>query len=557
MSTGYRNRNLFFIRLICAALSCLFWLTGANARFGPPGNSSITIEGNLFADPDRCSRCHDGLYDEDGIDASFVRNWETSMMHFSFMDPFWQAKVKSETIRNPNAANFIEEKCARCHAPMASEQANYDGADVFLFGGGGLLDTDSRYHALAMQGVGCTLCHQLEASSFDSGGFSVNYDQVARGPFFPDFSRTMFRATGFNPEFNFHPMDPQFCATCHDLFTDYFDKEGVKKSTPETLFPEQTPYLEWLSSSFSEENKSCQSCHMHHIDEIKISRMPRKIPVRQDVLTHTFLTENTMMLEIISSITKSQGLGIPDLNNVIADGEDYIAEAGGIEILEPVVWIDYDKDNQYDDLSVTLRVTNDAGHKLPTSIPVRRVFIHFAVYDFNGECLFSSGDTDDEGRIVGVDFDEFPLLIEPHYDLITKEDQVQVYEGIMENWEHEVTYTLLRAARFRKDNRLLPRGFYMATAPQKILPVGVVDDNFVGGEDKVTYIVRNISAKNEIKIEVELKDQTLSYRMVNDLVRDITEDDSGLIDLFYTEYQHHRVHYELIDSDEKRLAVEP
>ncbi|MFT5701459.1 MAG: hypothetical protein ACI8ZB_004353 [Desulforhopalus sp.] len=556
MSAGNQRSNLMFLCIIYTVLICFFGTTGAIARDSSLGAGS-TVEGSFFADPSRCSRCHDGLYDEDGIDVSFVRNWETTMMRFSFFDPFWRAKLKSEAIRIPGAARLIEEKCARCHAPMASVQAKYDGLDIYMFGAGGLLDVESKYHELAMQGVGCTLCHQLEAPSSDSGAFSVSSDKVAWGPFFPDFQNTMERATGFTPEFNFHPMDPEFCATCHNLFTDYFDQDGVKQSTPETLFPEQAPYLEWLASSFPEENQTCQSCHMHQTDAVKISQIPRQTSVRDDVFTHTFLTENTMMLDIMSSVAESQGIDIPDLSNAMADGEDYIAGAGTIEILDSIAWVNYDDDEQFDDLSVTLKVTNNAGHKLPTSIPVRRVFIHFAVYNSGGQSLFSSGDTDDEGRIVGVDFDDTPLAFEAHYDKITAEDQVQVYEGIMENWENEVTYTLLRAARFKKDNRLLPRGFSIPTAPQNILPVGVVDENFVGGTDEVTYIVRNIRGNGELKIEVELKDQTLSYRMVQDLIRSSSEDDSGLIDLFYEEYQHHKVHYELIDSDEIILEAGP
>lgn len=557
MGADYQNKKKVLIWIVSVVLLCFLWITASYARFGPPGEGQSMVGGNIFADPNQCSRCHDGLYDTYGIDVSFVRNWETTMMHFSFMDPFWRAKVKSETLRIPEAASLIEDKCARCHAPMASIQAKYNGEEVFMFGGGGLLDVESKYHSLAMQGVGCTLCHQLEASSVASGGFNISNDRVARGPFFADFQSTMTRSTGFTPEFNFHPMDPEFCGTCHNLFTDYFDEDGVIRSTPETLFPEQAPYLEWLSSSFPEEDKSCQSCHMHHVDAVKISRLPRRTSVRNDVLAHTFLTENTMMLEMIASIAASQGTDIPDLDNAIADGEEYIAGAGGIEILDNVQWIDNAGDNQYNDLMVTLKVTNETGHKLPTSIPVRRVFIHFAVYDSGDNLLFSSGDTDDEGRIIGVDYDDTPLLFEPHYDRITSEDEVQVYEGIMKNWEGEVTYTLLRAAGFAKDNRLLPRGFYKQTAPQEIWPVGVVDDNFIGGEDKVTYIVRNVAATGELRIEAELKDQTLSYRMVQDLVEEKPNDDSGLIDQFYQVYQKYKVHYELIDSDEKHIAVMP
>ena len=69
---------------------------------------------------------------------------------------------------------------------------------------------------------------------------------------------------------------------------------------------------------------------------------------------------------------------------------------------------------------------------------------------------------------VGVDADADRATFEPHYDLITSPDQVQVYEAIMGNNLNEVTYTLLRGADYLKDNRLLPQGFDKATAPSDV-----------------------------------------------------------------------------------------
>ena len=63
-------------------------------------------------------------------------------------------------------------------------------------------------------------------------------------------------------------------------------------------------------------------------------------------------------------------------------------------------------------------------------------------------------------RIDGNDAVEGPLDFEPHYETITSPDQVQIYEPIMLKQATEaVTYTLLRAYEYAKDNRLLPAGF--------------------------------------------------------------------------------------------------
>ncbi|MGC8781083.1 MAG: hypothetical protein ACP5UQ_09485, partial [Anaerolineae bacterium] len=79
-----------------------------------------------------------------------------------------------------------------------------------------------------------------------------------------------------------------------------------------------------------------------------------------------------------------------------------------------------------------------------------------------------SGKPDPDGTIAGNDADADPLKFEPHYDLITAADQVQIYEPIMGDHEGKVTYTLLRAARYLKDNRLLPAGADKAKLPADI-----------------------------------------------------------------------------------------
>ena len=41
--------------------------------------------------------------------------------------------------------------------------------------------------------------------------------------------------------------------------------------------------------------------------------------------------------------------------------------------------------------------------------------------------------------------------------MITDQGQVQIYESLMRDTDGNITYTLLRASTYSKDNRLLPR----------------------------------------------------------------------------------------------------
>ena len=102
---------------------------------------------------------------------------------------------------------------------------------------------------------------------------------------------------------------------------------------------------------------------------------------------------------------------------------------------------------------------------------------------------------------------------------------MQIYEPIMLNTDDEVTYTLLRAFSYAKDNRLLPAGFGKVSASGDIAVCGDAadDENFVGGSDQVAYEINVAGAKGRLNITVELLYQTLSYPFVADLANTNTD----------------------------------
>jgi hypothetical protein len=123
--------------------------------------------------------------------------------------------------------------------------------------------------------------------------------------------------------------------------------------------------------------------------------------------------------------------------------------------------------------------------------------------------------------IQGCDADLDPVGFEPHYDVITSPDQVQIYEGIMGNTDGQATYTLLRASQFLKDNRLLPTGFDKAAAPSDVATIGEAanDVNFIGGSDQISYRISGLS-NGRYTISVELLEQKVSYAFFQDLLKD-------------------------------------
>lgn len=96
--------------------------------------------------------------------------------------------------------------------------------------------------------------------------------------------------------------------------------------------------------------------------------------------------------------------------------------------------------------------------------------------------------------------------------------QDQIYKAIMGDAAGKPTWTLLRASRCVKNNRLLPRG-WSADHPDAgfTRAVGVgADSNFTAGGDVVRYQV-DASGNGPFRIEAELLYEVVGVRFVEEL----------------------------------------
>ena len=170
-------------------------------------------------------------------------------------------------------------------------------------------------------------------------------------------------------------------------------------------------------------------------------------------------------------------------------------------------------------LTVDVALSPMTGHKFPTSFPSRRAWLHIVVQDSNGGTLFESGRPEPNGAIIGNDNDADPAAYEPHYQSIDSPDQVQIYEAIMGDTEGQVTTTLLRAAQYLKDNRLLPAGFDKDSVHEDIAVYGtaVEDPSFAGGGDVVRYAVDVGNAQGPFTITASLLYQPIGFRWADNL----------------------------------------
>ena len=483
------------------------------------GDPLPTNRGNFTAGSGACAVCHTGIEDESGKDVSIDSYWRSTMMANSARDPYWFATVRSETLDFPNISEVIEDKCATCHMPLAKVETSANDISARILDDG-MINPDHNIHPLAMDGVSCTLCHQIMPDNFGeeesfSGGYMVDLvipmgDRINYGPFpvGQRLANLMQGASGFIPLQSLHVKESALCATCHMLYTPYIDNQGQVAGE----FPEQTVFLEWLNSEFAS-TQACQNCHMPAAEgNVPISNIGGK--PKEPFMQHYFVGGNAYVIQILGkygdelNVTASSD----QFNDTLFRISDQLTNRTARVKIEEAQLID-------SKIKVEVLVENQVGHKFPTGFPSRRAWLHFSLTDAKGNVLFDSGSFDQAGEIIGNLNDLDPSQYEHHYEIIDDPTQVQIYEAILFDVDTEVTTTLLRGAGYSKDNRLLPLGFDPEFSQEDIEVNGdaTQDANFIGGSDKVSYVVNQGDGDMPYTVKVELLYQSIGYRWAQNL----------------------------------------
>lgn len=513
------------ITLMMMTLLISIALVGCAATDAPPTTESDPpLEMVLFQPSSNCVACHQGMKDSLGNDVSIHTEWQSSVMANAARDPYYLASVRMETLESPQFADAIEEKCAICHAPMARFSNEANGESTFLFGAQAILAKEHPHYDLAVDGVSCAVCHQIPenpAGDFrHSGDLAINLDLSASerliyGAFPIDEQNVMLMRTssGFTAVQSEHIRESEVCATCHELYLNYI-KEDSTLSSGDELFYEQTPYSEWLASSFVEKS-SCQNCHMPTAEgAAPISNItPQNL--YEPFARHTFTGGNVFMLNLFGEFSDELGFpgSIAALDQNIARTEDLLQnQTATLAVSAP--------EHQDDMLTFEVEIEVLTGHKFPTSFPSRRTWLHVTVSDAQGNMIFESGGYDETGEIFGNANDENPESYEPHYDLISSPDQVQIYEPIMKNESGEVTTYQMLATGYLKDNRLLPDGFDKQNPPpvSSVIGEAMQDPTFTGGSDALRYQVQTNGASGPFTVQVELLYQSVGYRWAKNVL---------------------------------------
>ncbi len=486
-----------------------------------------------------CHKSNATTMTSNGEDISPGTQWKHSVMAQAFNDPYWQAAVEDEVESFPHLTGLIEDTCTTCHAPMGRTHARQTNTD---------LDAEGYYRfdtAMAAdqsrEGVSCTLCHQIEdgnlgTSASFSGGFTIadssdtaNYKRIY-GPYNNPVGNNMYMQTRHTPTEGPHITGSALCASCHTLYTPALDPDTGAASG--ISFLEQGVYLEWQNSVYAEgqsQEAQCQDCHMTEPEvnySTKISLDgPPGMQARSPYGQHTLVGGNAHLLEILRDYRTELGIAdstsISGFDDQITKTQNFLGGAAAVSVsaLQQVG----------NNLEFSIEVSNNAGHKIPSSYPSRRTWLQVTVKDSAGSVIFESGKPDSRGYISTdakrlkadcmsmdkLDGFDSSLCYEPHRDVINDPSQVAIYETVLGDVKGSITHTLLRGAQYLKDNRIPPVGFTNSkaeTIESQTVPSGVTGDNDFNcvntaegcGADTVHYRVDNAGVADAYTVEARL-----------------------------------------------------
>jgi hypothetical protein len=497
-----------------------------------------------FHTSDRCVACHNGLKTREGEDVSIGLEWRASIMANASRDPYWQASIRRESIDHPESSKAVEDECSTCHMPIPHFTAQAEGhkAEVFSHFP---LTANHPGRREAMDGVSCSVCHQIEANGLGSPQtfsgqvqFASPQEKHARpeyGPFDVDAAhqRIMQSSTaGFQPIEAAHIRDAGLCGSCHTLYTKARGEGGKEIG----VLPEQMPYLEWLHSDYVK-RQTCQECHMPAVKQpVRVAAVFG--PEREGLHRHVFVGGNTLMERMLHDHHDELAVqALPEeLDAALKRTAEFVENTAARVSIANL-------ETSAKHLTFAVLAENLTGHKLPTAYPSRRVWLHVTVRDDKGQKVFESGALNPDGSIQGNDNDADKTRFEPHYTEITRPDEVQIFEPILGDDQGRVTTGLLSAVKYLKDNRLLPSGFDKNTASHDIAVVGAAKDdpNFTDKGSLTRYAVDTGSADGPFHVEAELWYQPVGFRWAHNLEPYKAVEPQRFVSYYQEEAQHSAV----------------
>jgi Cytochrome P460 len=397
--------------------------------------------------------------------------------------------------------------------------ANYSADYIYRTGS----EPGAKYGALSRDGISCTSCHRIQRDVLPAtwkksplefflaksitGQFQTGPADEIYGPFQDDEIVTvpMDNAVAAKPKHNEYIQSSRMCGSCHTIDLPVVDKnqpiQPINDTTPHSI--EQATYLEWLNSAYQNEfgkpgknAQTCQDCHMPRklVNEqlgVDVDPIQTRIAIVEDdsypaaehraptedirvrfrtegFARHELLGMNAFLLEMFKQFNDILGVRKSDYMTGSSDNLENTQANLFDQARNRSANVAADMSIRNRTLTANVTVTNLAGHRLPSGVGFRRAFLEFLVLetrDGRERVVWSSGRTNSVGVI--VDGEGRPLDTEflangkyqPHHEVITADDQVQIYEELTKDIDGNFTTSFIRRDQDVKDNRLLPLGW--------------------------------------------------------------------------------------------------
>ncbi|MGC2401815.1 MAG: hypothetical protein WA510_18610 [Acidobacteriaceae bacterium] len=464
-----------------------------------------------------------------------------------------------------NPSQLIVNTCVSCHGVMGDRQIDIDQPtnQNFNLDYVTLIDRSSphfKYGALARDGVSCQACHHMVQDDYPSGEaplkyflensitgrFQVGPADKEYGPFKSDTVVTwpMKNGLGITPGHNAYLKSARLCGSCHTIQLPVIDSP-----VPDTFSIEQATYLEWLNSKYQNEfgsgdagARTCQSCHMPsgiHNQDVNIDQLQEKIATIEDstypittgrvpdseirvtqrdtgYVRHTFQGLNAFLLELFEQFNNILGVRTSDYMTTSVNDLPNAVAGYSQQAQSQTATIDVSATSFANTIDAQVKVTNLTGHRLPTGVGFRRAFIQLLVTeDVGGEdkIVWSSGRTNDLGIILDGNGNVLPSeffttvggrqAYQPHYQTIDSQDEVQIYEELVQDSQGQFTTSFVRRDKILKDNRLLPQG-WTGTGPDPSLSGVFLDATYPKGRASLDPDYRDGSGTDRVAYHIKL-----------------------------------------------------
>jgi cytochrome c553 len=349
-----------------------------------------------------CSTCHGGY----SAAVEPWSNWRGSMMGNTMRDPVFAATMVIAEQDAPASGDL----CLRCHTPGGWQEGRSTDTS------GGMVTAKDR------QGVQCDYCHRAVDPIYQPGvspavdeailarldapvlgygnGQSVSDpDPIRRGPYADAQASHQFLDSAFHRTAN-------LCGTCHDVSNPAFvagsapgeyvvqeldapHPDGNKRD----MFPVERTFSEWSVSAYAEGGvyapqfagvkpggivSTCQDCHMADAT----GRGADTGPMRTDLGVHDLTGGNHFVPDLIPAWFPGE-FDQTALNAGKARVTAMLQMAATLEVFESPVG---------GGPGVTVRVTNETAHKLPSGYPEgRRIWINVRAFDDQASLIYESG----------------------------------------------------------------------------------------------------------------------------------------------------------------------